>query len=169
MFLSATTALAVVLYCCCVSQWTTEGHWESSREKQNVCVCVCCFQQAHCKQDWHHPWRLCVTDFVLNCPFLETLAQTQHYSFLIEMFHSLPCKHPARLAGARTNSTSPPQSASKGVPTTPNTHPLMLLTLALMLCVVFALQALRNRTAPRQLRRTCWQHWGPGRKLWRKH
>lgn len=38
------------------------------------------------------------------------------------MFHSLPCKHPAWLAGAHTISSFAPQSASKEVPTTPNTN-----------------------------------------------
>lgn len=70
------------------------------------------------------PLRLCVTDFVLSCPFLETLTQTQtlKLSFLIEALHSLPCKHPARAAGVHTISTSSPQSASEEPTATPNAN-----------------------------------------------
>lgn len=113
------------------------------------------------------PLRLCVTDFVLSCPFLETLTQTQtlKLSFLIEALHSLPCKHPARAAGVHT--IQPP--LRNLLQKSPQQLQTQTRTLVLMLRVVCTLQALRNRTAPRQRRRTCWQHWGPGRMHWRKH
>lgn len=47
------------------------------------------------------------------CPKLPLPLNTHKLSFLIETFHSLPCKHPVRPAGARTICTSPPQCASK--------------------------------------------------------
>lgn len=73
-------------------------------------------------------------------------------SFLIETFHSLPCKHPAWPAGAHTITTSTlPQNKSPQQ----CSHMHRVPTPALMLCVACSLQALKNQTARRQLRRTC--------------
>lgn len=73
-----------------------------------VCVSVCFSQQITGKQLRQRPPRLCVRDFVLICPFPETHTNNK-LSFLIKTFHSLPCKHPARLAGARTRRSAWPQ------------------------------------------------------------
>lgn len=110
--------------CCIVATFDhTVNHVGSPREQQREkeCVCVCgsvcaVFNKACCKQDWHHLGALEIVRHRL-CPKLPLPSNTHtntplKLSFLIETFHSLPCKHPARLAGAHTISPSPPQKKS---------------------------------------------------------
>lgn len=70
---------------------------EEAREHDFVCVF---FLNKSRPNNWHRsPPSLCVRDLGLICPFRETCTNNK-LAFLIETFHSLPCKHPARLAGA---------------------------------------------------------------------
>lgn len=85
-------------------------------------VCVV-FNKVCSKQHWHH---VTASEIVRHrlCPKMPLPSNTHtctntplKLSFLIEMLHSLPCKHPASAAGVNTVSTSSPQSASEEPPT----------------------------------------------------
>lgn len=107
--------LVLLLFQNLTAQWTTQGHKESSRVCDWGRVCVV-LNKARCKQDWHHVWALEIVRHRLypKLPLLETLTLFTNtplrHSFLIETLHPLPCKHPARSAGAFL---SPIHSASQ--------------------------------------------------------
>lgn len=70
------------------------------------------FNKAHYKQEWQHlrVFEMCVTDFVPNCPMLQTLTCFHKHSTKTQFpYQKIPfasCKHPVKLAGAHTVSPS---------------------------------------------------------------
>lgn len=108
LFISNKT-FSPVLFSICVSIRPSPPHKGSMREQETQCE----WEGMSCFQTRLAPPRGLGDVRHRLCPKLPLPLNTHTLSFLIETFHSLPCKHPARLAGAQAISPSASDSASE--------------------------------------------------------